>query len=222
MTETKKERRTGFTGGDRIVLYMLLALAIAIVVVLVLNGLSMRLVAGELYLFLPLAVVLLLLGWGVSLLWRRMKPGALRKAVGAVLVVAMLILVMLATTYVTLFAGMNIPRKFAVVSNDGHSLLVMRVLDSDEGRIEARHAARLAADPESDQAVTTADWGFTYLAYAPKVMGLFYRPDSLIEGEVHIGYASKAELMVEWEDDVGHFFIKNPETGDDGEMRAKS
>ena len=51
---------------------------------------------------------------------------------------------------------------------------------------------------------------------------LFYHPDSLLEGEVHIGYASKAELMVEWEDDVGHFFIKNPEIGDEGEMRARS
>ena len=69
--------------------------------------------------------------------------------------------------------------------------------------------------------MTAEDWGYTYTAYKPALMGLFYRPDTLLEGEVHIGYVSKAELMVEWEDDVGHFFIKNPQIGDEGEMRAR-
>ena len=41
---------------------------------------------------------------------------------------------------------------------------------------------------------------------------------------MRIGYASKGELMLEWEKDntEGRFFIKNPEPLDEGEMRAKA
>lgn len=221
MTENRRARRPRLGCGDRIVIYILLALMAASLVTAGLNALNLRLVAGEIYLLLPMAALLLLIGWGLSALWRRIKKDVARKVVGGVLVVLMALLLMLALTYTSVFAGMNIPQKYAVVSDDGHSLVVMRALDPDEGRIEVRHAARLEADPDGDPEMTAEDWGFTYTAYAPAGMGLFYRPDSLLEGEVHIGYGSKAELMVEWEDGVGHFFIKNPEVGDEGEMRAQ-
>ena len=221
MSEKKNTRRLRLTGGDRIVAYVLLGLLVVTVAATVLNMLNLRLTAGEIYLFLPMIALLLLLGWGLSALWRRIKSKTARRVVGAVMVVAMALLLMLSLTYTSVFAGMNVPRKYAVVSENGHSLVVMRTLDTDEARIAERHAARLAADPDGDQNMTAEDFGYVYTAYAPAVMGLFYRPDTLIEGEVHIGYASKAELMVEWEDDVGHFFIKNPETGDAGEMRAR-
>ena len=219
MSEPKKRFR--LTGGDRIVAWLLLAMAMLTVVLTVLNALNLRLVAGELYMFLPMMVLLVLIGWGGSALWRRMKPSMLRKTVGAVLVVTMALLVMLALSFVSMVAGINVPRKYVTMTNEGHSLVVMRALDSDEARLNARRAARLEADPESDPEFVAADWGYTYTAYKPALMGLFYRPNTLLEGEVHIGYASQAELMVEWEDDVGHFFIKNPETADEGEMRAK-
>lgn len=222
MSEKKDARRLRLTGGDRIVAYVLLGLLVVTLAATVLNMLNLRLVAGEIYLFLPMIALLLLLGWGVSALWRRIKNKTARRIVGAVLIVVMALLLMLTMTYTSVFAGMNIPRKYAVVSDSGHSLVVMRTLDTDEARIAQRHEARLAADPDGDQGMIAEDFGFVYTAYAPAVMGLFYKPDTLIEGEVHIGYASKAELMVEWEDDVGHFFIKNPETGDEGEMRARS
>lgn len=222
MTQTEKGRRPRLGRGDRIVVYLLLALAAISLVMAGLNALNLRLVAGELYLFLPMMVVLVLLGWGMSALWRRIKGDVARKAVGIGMVLVMALLLMLTLTYASVFAGMNIPTKYAVVSDDdGHSLLVMRALDTDEDRIELRHAARLEADPEGSEEMTAEDWGFIYTAYAPAGLGLFYRPDSLLEGEVHIGYASKAELMVEWQDGMGHFFIKNPELGDEGEMRAQ-
>lgn len=218
MSQPKKPR---LSGGDRIVAWTLLVMVVLTIALVVLNALNLRLVAGELYLFLPMMVLLLLIGWGGSALWRRMRPGTLRKVVGAVLIAAMALVVMLALSFTTMFAGINVPRKYVTMTNEGHSLVVLRALDSDQTRIDARYAARREADPESNPEMTAEDWGYTYTAYKPALLGLFYRPDTLLEGEVHIGYVSKAELMVEWEDDVGHFFIKNPQVGDEGEMRAR-
>ena len=83
MSQPKKSR---LTGGDRIVAWTLLVMVVLTIVLVVLNALNLRLVAGELYLFLPMMVLLLLIGWGGSALWRRMRPGGLRKVVGAVLI----------------------------------------------------------------------------------------------------------------------------------------
>lgn len=222
MTETKNTRRPRLTRGDRIVICVLLVMAVFTLVLYGLNALDLRLISGELYLILPILTLLLMIGWGMSALWRRMKPGVARKAVGAVLVIVMALLVMLAMTFASVFTGMNVPGRYAVMSDEeGHTLVVMRGLDPDEDRMKARHEARLAADPEGSPEMTAEDWGFTYTAYAPAGMGLFYRPSTLLDGEVHIGYASKAELMMEWSDGVGHFFIKNPEIGDGGEMHAR-
>ena len=219
MSDTKKRFR--LTGGDRIVVWVLLVLLVLTVVLMVLNMMNLRLVAGELYLFLPTMVLLLLIGWGGSALWRRMKPGGARKAVGAVLLIVMSLVVMVTVSLVSMFASINVPHKYFTVSNEGHSLVVMRALDGNEERFNARHDARLAAYPDSNPELIAEDWGYAYTAFKPALMGLFYRPDTLLEGEVYIGYTSKAELMAEWEGDVGHFFIKNPEIGDEGEMRAK-
>lgn len=221
MSKESKHRFT-LTGGDRIVFFLLLALVAVTLALAGLNALGLRLVFGELYMFLPLMALFLLLGWGLSALWRKITGNIARKAVGALMVVLMAVVVTLALTYASLFANLTVPKEYAVVTDNGHSLIVLRALDPDEDRIDLRHAARLEADPEGSQEIVAEDWGYTYTAYARALLGLFYRPDSLLEGEVHIGYASKAELMVEWTDDVGHFFIKNPEVGDDGEMRAKA
>ena len=221
MSEKKNARRPRLGRKDRIVVYLLIALMVITLLLSGLNALNLRLTAGEIYLIFPLLILLLLLGWGLSAIWRRIKNDVARKAVGAVMVLVMILLVLLTLTFTSVFAGMNIPREYAVMSDGTHKLVVMRALDADEARVNARHAARLAADPEGNPEMIADDWGFTYTAYAPAVMGLFYRPDTLIEGEVHIGYASKAELMMDWEDGVGHFYIKNPEVGDDGEMRAR-
>lgn len=222
MTQKTVKKRFRLTGKDRIVAIVILVLAVLTVALSGLSALGYNLVFSEAYFFLPIATLLTLIGWGASALWRRMKQGIARKIVGGALILVMVLLAMLAMTYGSLFSGLTMPKKYAVVSNDGHSLLVMRVLDPDKDRIDARRAARLAADPEGSQDITAEDWGYTYTAYARALVGLFYKPKSLIEGEVHIGYASKAELMVEWTDDVGHFFIKDPEVGDEGEMRAKA
>lgn len=221
MTQTEQGRRPRLGRGDRIVVGILIALVVITMALSGLSALNLRLMTGELYVFLPLMTLLILLGWGLSAVWRRIKKDVVRKAVGIVMVMLMALLLMLALSFASVLSGMNLPSRYVELTNEGHRVVVMRALDPDEGRINARREARLVADPEGSQEMTTEDWGFTYTAYAPAGLGLFYRTDTLLDGEVHIGYASKAELMVEWSDDIAHFFIKNPEIGDDGEMHAR-
>ena len=135
------------------------------------------------------------------------------------------LLTVLGLQYAGYVAGLTLPVKYAVMTSPGGGrLIVMQGLDADVDRINARRAARLAADPSGTPDYVAADWGYTYTAYAPGPLELFYRPDTLIEGAVHIGYASAGELMLEWEDGdrVGHFYIKNPDASDAGEMRARA
>ena len=217
----RKTARPRLMGRDRIVALMLLAMAVIMVILGVLLALGLRLVFGDLYLFMPVIMLLTLVGWGFSALARRIANPRARLAAAVAMVVVMLLLALLALTAVSVAGGLIIPRKYADITGDGGKLVVMRSLDPDEGRISARREARLAADPEGNPETVVEDWGYVYRAYGTDPMGIFYRKNTLLEGEVCIGYASKAELMVEWEDDIAHFFIKNPETGDGGEMRAR-
>lgn len=222
MTKTKNSILSRMARGDRIVICVLIVLVVVTLVLSGLNALDLRLIAGEIYIILPTMILLLLIGWGMSALWRRMKPGTARYVVGAVLVILMALILMVTMTVTSVFTGMNIPRRYAVMSDeDGHTLVVLRAIDPDEQRMNTRHEARLAADPEDSPEMIAEDFGYTYTAYAPTAMGLFYRPSTLLDGEIHIGYASKGELMLDWSDGVGHFFIQNPEIGDEGEMHAK-
>lgn len=212
--------------GDRIVLWVLIGMSALTLVISALRGLAgLALVNGEWYLYLPLAIVMTALGWGMSAIFRRLKKPAIRGVVGTMLVLILLAALMIGTSYASFAAGLSFPHRYVVMTapDGAHRLIVMRMLDPDDARIELRRQNRLAADPEGDEKYAPEDWGYTYTAYAAGPLKLFYKVDSLLEGEVHIGYASKAELMVEWEDGntVGHFFIKDPEIGDDGEMRAQ-
>ena len=100
--------------------------------------------------------------------------------------------------------------------------MILRGLDPDEERIEARRTARLAADPESSAEIAVEDWGYNYYAF-PKALGVFYRADAQTEGELHVGYASDATLMVEWleNESVAHFFLDNPGEQDGGDWYVR-
>lgn len=219
-----QEKSARLRPADRVVLLVLLGLAVATGLLYLLSILGLRLVSGALYILLPVLLLLTALGWGLSAIVRRFKKPVIRKVAVAVAAFIMVALTMLAAQYGSFVAGLTLPARYAVMTSPGgNRLIVMRALDADADRIEARHAARLAADPEGTQDYTAADWGYTYTAYGLGPMGLFYRPDTLIEGAVHIGYASAGELMLEWEDGdtVGRFYIKNPDPNDGGEMRAR-
>ena len=221
MRQAKKSR---LLPADRMVLKVLLVLAALTGAVYLLSMAGLKLVEGALYVFLPLMLIITLVGWGLSAIARRFqKPVARRVAIG-VAVVIMMGLAMLAVQYGAFLAGLSVPSKYAVMTAPGGSqLIVMRVLDPSPERIEARRADRLAADPDGDPEYTAADWGYTYTAYGLGPLGLFYRSDTLIDGAVNIGYASAGELMLEWEVDetVGHFYVRNPDVNDCGEMRAR-
>ena len=221
----KKKRRLSLHRADKYVLSLTAIMAGAMVLITVLNLLGLRLVRGEVYLFLPVALVVTLLGWGVSLLYRRIRGKGLRIAVGALLAIVAFMMLVVGVSYLGFIATLTVPQRYnTVATEDGaHRLIVMRLLDLDEARINTRHAARLAADPEGSADIIADDWGYVYTAYAP-VAGIFYRPDSLIDGEVYLGYASKGQLMVDWEEDgaVGRFFVKDPEPADGGELRARA
>ncbi|MBQ6375057.1 MAG: hypothetical protein IJJ45_11315 [Clostridia bacterium] len=225
MGNEKAKKRFAFTGGDRIVLIVLAALAAVTVIINVLRAAGLTLIRGELYTLLPVGIVTIGVAWGLYKLVRLIRNRAARVAVGVLVTVIMMMAVLLLTSYLSLYVSVTTLQRYATVSttDSAHKLVVMRTLDLDEARIEERRAARCAADPESSEEIVIEDYGYRYTAYAPTA-GIFFRPDSLIEGEVFLGYASKAELMVDWEEDaaVGHFFIKDPQPGDSGEMRART
>lgn len=213
--------------GDRIAFWASIAMVLVMVVISALRQFAgLTLVHGELYVFLPLFLILLLLGWGMSAIFRRLKNKVIRWIFGAATAIVLMALMTIAMSYGSFAASLAFPSKYVKVTapNGQHSLMVMRRLDADDARIEARKSARLAADPASSAETTAADMGYVYTAYSTHLFDFFYKNDTLLEGEVCIGYASKAELMVEWEDaeHVGHFYVKNPEVGDGGEMRALS
>ena len=223
--DEKGRRRIALTRMDRYVL-IIIAIMVAVTVILtVLSACGLRLIRGEIYLFLPAVLMVALVGWGLSLLYRRIKSRPVKIAVGLLLGIAGFMVMVVGMSYLSFAATLTVPQRYnTVTSPDGvHQLVVLRLMDLDEARINARHDARLAQNPEGDQEIIADDWGYVYTAYAP-VAWLFYRPDSLIEGEVYLGSASQGQLMVDWEEDgaVGRFFVQNPEAQDGGEMRARA
>ncbi len=212
--------------GDKIVFWLLIGLMVLIMIISALGRFAnLQLVHGELYIYLPLILLLVLAGWGLSAIFRRLKGKVARGVGGTIMVLVMLALITLGMTYGGIAAGLSFPQRFIDMTapNSHRRVIVMRGLDTDEARVQARHEARLAADPEGSTDLIAEDWGYTYTAYAPGFLDLFYKVDSLKDTDgIHIGYVSKAELMVEWEDDetIAHFYIKNPEPQDEGEMRV--
>ena len=227
MAQEKQERRRFLSNmGDRAALIALVVMILLTIAINALGLAGLRLVSTEIYVFLPLIIGLTALGWGVSAIIRIIHRPVLKRVVMVILVLIMFVLVVLGVQYVSFVAGPTLPSRYAVMTspNERHRLIVMRQLDTDETRVDARRAARLEAHPDSSPDYVTEDWGFVYKAFAPGPLGLFYKPDTLIEGEVYIGSASTGELMLQWEEDeaVGYFYVDNPGPGDGGEMRART
>ncbi len=222
-TETRKPRfRLGT--GDRVVAIAVIALIVLSTALGVLQRMNLALIEGQITLLLPLLVLGLLLGWGISALVRRIRSRAVRVAVGVLLGLALFILALFAFSYASFVASMTLPRRYSTMTSPSGSkkLVVLRRLDGDEDRVNARRAARLKADPDADGEITVDDWGYVYTA-APQVARFFYRSDADVEGEVAMGYASKATLMLEWAEDErqARFYLENPGVAEGGEMVVK-
>ena len=225
MEKKETKRRLQLSGANKVVLIVLVLLTVVTVLINILKTRGLSLIHGELYLLLPLSILVVAVGWGAFALFRRIGNRTVRVVAGILAAILLLVVLTIGMSYLSVVISLAIPQRYATVSTEdgAHRLVVMRVLDTDEDRVEQRHAARLESDPDGTEEITVEDWGYIYTAYAP-VGKLFYRPESLLEGEVHIGYASRATLMVDWQEDatIGHFFVRDPEVCDGGEMLAET
>ena len=199
-----------------------LTLLLVVLSVMYRNGIA--LIQGEVLLFLPFIIGLLFPAWGLYALHAHIRRKGLRIALTLILGLALFMLLVLGFSYLNFVGVFTVPRQCGVVrSPDGaHTMVVLRQMDGDPEHMEVRRDARLAADPEADPELGAADYTYIYAAY-PRVAGMFYSTKVDTEGEIRMGYTSEAKLMVEWLDDnqTAHFFIENPEPGDEGEWTVR-
>lgn len=219
MENEKKRLRFEFRKSDKILLGVLLALSLATVALTVARKFGLELIIGAVYLYLPLLILATAVGWGLYALIRRIRKNGVRLAVTLGASLVGFLAVVLAFSFIGYMANINLPQSYATLASPGgRRLVVLRSYElPDDEHIARRQAARLEADPEAEADLVAADWGFSYAAY-PRVLNIFYRSDADVEGEVHLGYATAATMMVEWPDgDTAHFYVQDPEPGDDGE-----
>lgn len=232
-------RRFSLRRSDKIVLAVLGVLVLLTIALNIMQRCGLSIVNGALMLYLPVLTLLILVGWGGYVLFRRIPNRTVKLVVGGLLGLALLVVVLLGFTYVSFIASIGTPHKYrTMVSPSGeHRLVVLRTLDPDEARIEQRKAARLAADPEGDPEITAADWGYVYRAYPEALFGLFYRSDADVEGEVYLTYrdgiapvTAEGEepepigtMMLEWleNDTVAHFYVENAGVAEGGECTVR-
>lgn len=154
-------KKFNLRGSDRAVLIILIAMAVVIAALSIMQRAGLAPVYGSLMLYLPAAAVLLLAGWGVYMLVRRIRRDALRRALVGVLVVVVLLVVTLGFSYLGLVSNVSIPQKYSTLTSPSgaHRLVLMRGLDLDEDRIATRKAARLeaATDAGSEQEAAAPD-----------------------------------------------------------------
>ena len=180
---------------------------------------------GEILLFLPFLIAVVLLGWGVSAIVRRIRNGKVKVFVGVTLSAVLVFITLMVFSYVSFVATLTVPQPYNTITSPSgaHRVVVLRGLSDDEDRVQARHDARLEVDPESGEDVVAEDWCYRYTAY-PTAGAFFYRDDANVEGEVSIGYgAGGGTLMVEWNDgeQEAQFFVQDPGPGEGGDLYVR-
>ena len=221
MTDQPAEKKQ-FTLSTPSIIFLaaiaILTLLLVVLSVLYRNGIA--LIQGEILLFLPFIIGLLFPAWGLYALHAHIRRKGLRFALTVVLGLVLFFLLIVGFSYLNYVGVFTVPRQCGVVRSpdNAHTMVVLRQMDGDPDHMEARRDARVAADPEADPELSAADYSYLYAAY-PRIAGMFYSTKVDTEGEIHMGYTSQATLMVEWLDDnqTAHFFIENPEPGDEGE-----
>ena len=218
-------------------------LAVALLALGVLQRFGIMPIQGAIILYLPLLALLALLGWGVYALASKITSRTVKILVAGGLALVLMLVLLLSFSYFSYLSFFATPQRYStLVSPSGdHKLVVLRAFDTDEARTEERRAARLAADPDGDAETSVEDWGFIYKAY-PQVLGIFYRIDADVEGEVYLSAGdllpaqeavseddaqaegpSRGTLMLEWleNDTVAHFFVENPGTAEGGDCYVR-
>lgn len=215
--ENSEKRRFRPGTVDKIVLLVLLVLMVLLIVLGIMNNNGITLISAGLYLYGMFAGIAILVGWGAYTVFRLFRGKNARLVVGTLLAVVYFLAVMVCGSFISVLVGYSVPQKFDTVVSGDHQVVILRGIDMDEERMQQRMETRLAADPEGSSEPMPEDFGYSYYAF-PQTMGVFYRSDAHVEGEIHIGYASQASLMIEWLDEnTAHLFVENPEPGDGGD-----
>lgn len=219
MNEQKKAGfRFRLNKVDRIILIVLIALMLALAVLSIVSRFGLILIKGSLYTLGAFASLAILLGWGCYALVRIFKKRSMRMVMGTLAAVVMFLLITVGASLISVFSSISIPVEFDTIVHGDKKVVILKGYDLDEDRMALRKEERLKNDPTAETEETAEDYGYRYYAY-PKVMGIFYRADANVEGEIYVGQASQAQLMIEWLDEnTAHLFIENSEIGDGGDF----
>lgn len=223
MKETREKRRFHLRTSDKILLGAASALMLVSVALSLMQRGGLSPVYGTLMLALPLLAAAVLAAWGVVALRRVLKKPLVRNLVTWGLGIVLAFIMMRVLSYVSYVSALTVPQKYSVIQSPSgaHRLVVMRVVDGEEARIDARRDARRAADPQAEESYIAEDMCCIYSAYPSALGGLFYRSDADVEGEVYLSYlGNDGTMMVEWLEDetVAHFYVDNPGTAEGGEL----
>lgn len=214
MEEKKKRFSFKLTTADKVFLIALAVLALLMTVTGIMRKCGLSLINGGLYMYGAYVGLFLMLAWGAVAIFRKVKSKTGRIIVGTLLAVVIFLLATVIGTYVGLVVNITIPREYNTVFNGEHKLVILRGYDANMDRQDARHAALVEENPETEN----PGWGYCYYAY-PRVLGIFYRADADVEGELYADYENgQGQLMIEWPDeDTARLFIENPGETEGGE-----
>ena len=225
MSQNREKRKlVRLSMPSKVILGVLAVMAVILLALTIMRNNGLHLIQGEYYLIGPLLMILLLLGWGTYGLFKRFSGRGARMAIALAGSLVVLLLLNYAMNYISYFVTVAIPQRYAEIkSPDGqHTVVLMRTLDPTQERTDERRAARVAADdPEADPSgadYAETDFCYRYVAYPKGPLGLFFRSDADVEGEVFEAYGAEGRLKYDWPDEnTFRLWITEPGIGEGGE-----
>ena len=235
-----EKKRFSLSTPDKVLLGISGVLVVAIIAVNIVYRCGLALINGAVMMYLPVIALAVLVGWGGYALIRRIRKPVVKTVVASIAALLMLVALVLVVSYASYVAYYTVPQKYATIKSPSgaRKLVVMRGFDIDSGRSDERKAARLEANPDGSPDLVPEDIIMLYKAY-PEVLGILYRTDADVEGEVCLAYAdptatagedetdaeapARGTLMVEWLDDeaTARFYADNPGVAEGGECYVR-
>ena len=188
-----RKRRIVLQKSDKVILGIIVVLSVLMLVQGLLQRLGLSLVYAEITLYLPILTLLMLVGWGVYALIRRIRKRTIRLALSALAVLVAMLLLLGGFLTLTVLTYATLPHRYKNISDasGAHKMVVMWQFDTDAERsqanTEARRTARLALYPDSSPEAIADDTCVVFTAY-PTELGIFYREKADVEGEVCLAY----------------------------------
>lgn len=150
---------------------------------------------------------------------RRVLRSWVKVVIGSVAGLIILALAMGIMSMMSMMLLYNIPMHYTTLTSpNGKTAVVLRLFSRDMDAANARAAERKAAEGQAGgEDYVLGDLAYEYTAY-PRAAKFFYNSRKPSRGSVEIGCSSTGQLMYEWEEDVLHMYIENPEEYDRGEL----